>query len=324
MITMGRKGMSNSAGPGLHVVLRSHGGENQKSRPSFYDKLSCLASLVRAVEELGDAAEIVFVNDGPIPEMRSDLMVSAGEVLRLEAGSNRTCYRETVNLVHRRGLPGGDVIWFAEDDYLYAPDSFVRLMAAVEALPGADYFSLHSPYALDDRGGRRRPRARHQLGADGDPAAVRLGETRWFRGLSTTSTFGVRARCLRQDRHILRSAPFTGGAWDHTTCLMVQGLQPFSGRELREDLVPLGETPVVEWPRHIVRGSVRALMSPLALRPASRRRVLMTSDPAPIAHLEDGAFDDHETWAQLACDSRVWADERMAHVRRPNAGSVAG
>lgn len=324
MVAMGRMGMSDSTGPGLHVVLRSHGGENQKSRPSFYDKLSCLASLVRAVEEFGGAAEVAFVNDGPIPDARCDLMASAGEVVTLEAGSNRACYRATVDLVRRRGLPDEDIIWLAEDDYLYAPDAFVRLMAAVEELPDADYFSLHSPYALDDRGGRRRPRARHQLGASGDPDAVRVGETRWFRGLSTTSTFGVRARCLRQDRHILRFAPFTGGAWDHTTCLMVQGLQPFSGRELRRDLVPLGETSMVEWPRHMARGSVRALMSPLALRFASRRRVLMTSDPAPIAHVEDGAFEDHERWTLLARDSRVWADERLSDVRRLNAGSVAG
>ena len=56
--------------PGLHVVMRSHGGENRKNRPDFYDKTVCLASLIRAAESVQPPPVTVFFNDGPIPGRR--------------------------------------------------------------------------------------------------------------------------------------------------------------------------------------------------------------------------------------------------------------
>jgi hypothetical protein len=48
----------------LHVVDRSHGGENAKDRPRFYSKLLTLASLVRAAEEAGRPIELVSSTTG--------------------------------------------------------------------------------------------------------------------------------------------------------------------------------------------------------------------------------------------------------------------
>jgi hypothetical protein len=67
----------------LHVVYRSYGGENAKSRPPFYSKLLALASLLCALEEADGAIEVLFINDGPVPIDRLELMRSKGEVVQL-------------------------------------------------------------------------------------------------------------------------------------------------------------------------------------------------------------------------------------------------
>ena len=70
-------------------------------------------------------------------------------------------------------------MWFAEDDYLYLPAAFEQLLDAVTRLPEADYFSLY----LGDY--RESVRA--------------AGHTTWGPAVSTTSSFGVRGRPLRED-----------------------------------------------------------------------------------------------------------------------------
>ncbi len=304
--------MSLPGRPRIHVVLRSHGGENLKARPAFYDKHACLASLVRAVEQVPDGgAELLFVNDGPIPSPRAELMAVAGEVIQLNAGSNRASYRTTIGITSARGWPDDDLVWFAEDDYLYAPDALTVLRDGAEALPSASYFSLHSPYALDRSMGRRRPIERPELWSAGDPDAVSVGESRWFHGLSTTSTFGVRVGALLDDRRLLRTIPFTGGAWDHTTCMVVQGQRPFTLEELLPDLLPFRRVHVGQWPRVLFRGTTRVAANLRAHRRASRCRVLMSSDPPVIAHLETGLYEDDAQWAALADANRTWAAHRV-------------
>ena len=52
----------------LHLIYRSYGGENRKGRPDFYSKQVALASFVRSFRALEPGqAEVVFLNDGPIP-----------------------------------------------------------------------------------------------------------------------------------------------------------------------------------------------------------------------------------------------------------------
>lgn len=298
----------------VHVLLRSHGVENRKSRPDFYDKQTCLASLLRAVEHTGGRAELLLVNDGPIPPPRAELMAAAGEVVELHAGSNRASYRATIDIACTRDWPPNDVVWFAEDDYLYDPGALTALLEGVEALPRAHYFSLHSPYALDRSAGRRHPIERPERGAVGDPDAVSVGGTRWFHGLSSTSTFGVLVGALVEDRRLLRILPLTGGAWDHTSSLAVQGQRPFTLDELRPDLLPFRGQSVDQWPRALFRGTTRVAANVRALRRRSRCRVLMSSDPPWIAHVESGQYEDEERWAGLAEESREWEAQRAAPI----------
>jgi hypothetical protein len=144
------------------------------------------------------------------------------------------------------------------------------------------------------------------------PASASVAGTRWFRAVSTTSTFAVRAGVLRQDGNLLRAAPYTGGAWDHTTCMAVQGAQPFSPGEVRRDLIPFLGEPAGNWPRAIVRGATRAAINLRSQRRPERRRTLYGSDPLLALHLEtigDGRVD-HPEWLALAEETRAWSRER--------------
>lgn len=275
----------------LHVIYRSHCGENLKSRPAYYSKQLALASFLRATQRLDTPADILFLNDGPIPAERTDLMRRIGHLRPVVCGSNRRSYQLMLNLAAETSWDDDDVVWFAEDDYLYTPDSLHSLSAAVRELTDGDYFSMFSPYDL--AAGRSR-------------GAVRIGAVGWFRGTSTTSTFGVRLRALRQDRRLLRLMPYSGGAWDHTTCLAIQGRRPFPSDSLRAELMPFRSLPPREWVRPMARGVVHVGVNGLAHRRPENRRVFHASDPALIWHMECGPHDS-PIWAEAAADARTWA-----------------
>jgi hypothetical protein len=296
--------------------MRSYGGENMKDRPDYYSKMTCLASLVRAAAAVDPAPALIFVNDGPMPADRLSMMHAAGEVVRLEAGSNRSSYRTAIALAARRDWADEDLVWFAEDDYLYRPSAFASLMAAAAApsMADADYFSLYGGSAFDTSTGRLHARPRPQRGAAGDPSAVVVGDVRWYRGMSTTSSFGVRRRALVADARLLRLMPFTGGAWDRTSCLTAQGLRPFTREELIEDLLPFRRQPVSGWPRALTRGTVRLTLSTRALRRASHRRVMRAADPDLAGHLELDQLSPGTDWEQLAAQTRAWADRWRSTV----------
>jgi hypothetical protein len=297
--------------------MRSHGAENRKNRPDFYDKTHCLASLIRAAEAVTPSPELVFVNDGPLPADRERLMTSAGEVLQGEFGSNRRSYRATLAIAARRG-DDADLVWFAEDDYLYSPDAFLRLLEAADRLPRTDYFSLYLG-ELVERAKRRPPGA--------DVARRPVGTTAenpvdWAPAVSTTSSFAVRGHALREDLALLRLMPFTGGAFDHTTSLTLQSRYPFTRDILLEDLLPFGERPPREWPRSLSRGVVRVTLGMRALRRPSRRRKLYGPTRDLVTHLEIGAFEPSEDWETLADGISEWARDRKARDVAPPGTAV--
>ena len=145
--------------PRLRILMRSHGAENRKNRPGFYDKTVCLASLIRAAENASPAPELIFVNDGPIPIARERLMSSAGQVLQGHFGSNRRSYLAALSLAAGIEQPEVDLVWFAEDDYLYTPYAFTHLLEAAQRFPQVDYFSLYLG-ELAVRGSRPEPSGR--------------------------------------------------------------------------------------------------------------------------------------------------------------------
>ena len=280
----------------LRVVYRSHGGENRKARPGYYSKRLALASFVAALSAVRDRADALFLNDGPIPADRLALMAPAGEVRAVRGGSNRRSFRAAVALAARRRPGPHDLVWFAEDDYLYAPDALARLLAAADRIGDADYFSLYGRLALDPASPRAATRFRSPDGAAAAPEAVDLDGTRWYRAASTTSTFGVRGHVLARDARLLRTMPFTGGAWDHATCLAVQGRAPYTWEEVRTDLLPAGP----DRPRAVLRGLARGAAVVRSRRRPGLRRQLWAADPEPVTHLEEDGLAPGTDWAALA------------------------
>ncbi|MEZ0166398.1 hypothetical protein AB2L27_16675 [Kineococcus sp. LSe6-4] len=258
---------------GLHVVYRSHGGENSKGRPGWYSKRVGLESFCRALDRVRTErpqtrTEVVFLNDGPVPADRLDLMARWGDPVTIDGGSNRRSYLTALGLPRRRGWDGRDLLLLAEDDYLWRPEALVALLDAAgdPRHAGADYFA---PYG-------------QAVAGTGLPV-------RWERLDSTTSTFAARVGALRQDERLLWLCALSGGDFDHTTCLTLQGRRRFGLRELLEHHAPAEGTPA--WRSALRRAyltGTRAAVDVRSLRRPSRRRVLLGARPALATHMEEG------------------------------------
>jgi hypothetical protein len=292
----------------LYVVCRSVGSENSKNRPAFYNKTLALASLLRAVENVDVPTKLVFANDGPIPPERVRMMADAGEVLPVRCGSNRSSYRLVLRLPRVRGWAPDDLVWFSEDDYLYSADALAGVVEAARTLRYADYFALYSTLRFDQSATRRDPVIGPQVRADGDADAARLGRCRWYKAVSTTSTFGARVRTLCEDELLLRSAPFVGGAFDHATCLAYQGYRPFSLTQLGGEPVDDGTLgPARQAARRVALTGLRSALNAVALaRPEHLRRTLVAPDPELATHMEGDKLAPGTDWAAEAASVMSW------------------
>ncbi|MCX6466443.1 MAG: hypothetical protein NTW05_23070 [Pseudonocardiales bacterium] len=291
----------------LRVAYRSSPGGNDKPRPPWFGKDLALRSLLRAAERLAEPPVITFYNDGELPPAEVEVMAAHGTERPVHGGSNRASFRAVV--AAEAAVAGGpdDLVWFAEDDYLYSPESLTALVRAAAELPDADFFAMYGSAALAPARGRRRPVRRDRPGAEGDPTARPAGGVLWYRGYATTSTFGVRAPVLRADARLLRTYPYSGGAWDTATCLAYQGYRPFGLRRLLPgDGAPLR--------RALPRAAIRAVLDVRALRRTANRRVLVASDPELVWHMEvlDGTTRSAPSAATTAVDRARVAAETVA------------
>lgn len=301
----------------LHIIYRSYGGENAKGRPAYYSKALAIASMLRAAEELGSAAQIVFLNDGPIPAELSKIMERSGEIDQRSQLGMKGSLRAALALPHERGWSDDDLVWLAEDDYLYQPYAFTHLRAAAAAFPDAGYFALYAVIGdrlpngqpSDDKhvpvGCAKIPAGWH----DTDPVSV-LGHP-WRRALSTTSTFGARVAALEQERLLMYATMWSGAPWDYTMCLLYQGFQPYA----------LSQTP--RWLRESARSkgvaqtvAVGAVRVALSAYQAARGivgqsgRLFVAPDPALATHLETKYMALGTDWDAVAQDTLHWGRER--------------
>jgi hypothetical protein len=290
----------------LRVVYRSYAGENTKGRPAYYGKLLALSSLLRAIANVRGAVEVIFLNDGPIPDDRLKVMRRAGEVVTLPGVGNKRSLLAALALPARRNWPDRDVVWFAEDDYLYRPDALERLARVADALPTADYLGLYA--LIGDRppeGGRtpdwlevpmnRRPAQRTTV--DGHEWRVAMG---------TTATFGVRAGAIRADRHLYALSLATSSTWDYTASLAYQGIVPFPWRRLATEPRPIPAS-IGRRARTAAAVPARLAVDLAAMWQRRRRRLLMAADPALCTHLETEHLAAGSDWSSIAADVADWA-----------------
>ena len=289
----------------LHVISRSYGGENQKQRPEFYSKRLSLLSLIKAFQQLTPgSAELIFMNDGPIPEDRLELMKSSGEVIMRSNLGGLGSVTATLDLPMERGWAKDDLVWFAEDDYLYRPRALTDLVAAANAFPEAAYFGLYALMGMRQPNGvlfddpLRMPRGWS------DSEITRVNGHPWRRALSTTSTYGVRVKALVEDYAIMKIAMRSGGAWDHTIALMYQGFTPYPANSLFQALISKDSRKGL--PRRAAICGARVGLNLYgvlrALKP-SRHRLLVAPEPALITHMETEHMAAGTDWHAVAAQT---------------------
>lgn len=294
----------------MRVVCRVHDGGNDKARPPWFTKELTLASLIRAADEAD--ASVLFLADGPLGASLIELLAGRTVEPVSRGGSARSTYRAMLARA-AQDTPDDELVWFSEDDYLYRPDA-LRLVAAAA---GEHYVTVVGTAVRDMTSSRWTPRAHLGLGAAAEPAPVRTADVTWFRSMATTSTFGVRGRVLREDLHTLRTCPFVGGSWDTTTSLVLQGLRPFEVRGLMSgqgsvvrdragELVETASPSRVGAARVVARAAARVVLSTLAVRRPSRRRLLLAPEPELACHADEATVRGAGDWAAVADEMRSW------------------
>lgn len=283
----------------LHLIYRSCAHENRKPRPEFYSKATALRSCLHALDASPWQARITFLNDGLLPDGLLALMRGRGEIVTDRFGSARRSYWGALRMA-LQGAPEADLVWLAEDDYLYLPDAFTVLHRAVQRLPDVDYFALYG----GESGAEALPAIVAQSAVvDGlgrrltdDPAT---GE--WFALGSTTSTFGARPAALQADRLIHRLGPLSGGAWDNAIMMTLAGRAPFHWSRLLSGLAEPSLPLRTRLARSTVKGPMRLAMNLLAGVRASRRRTLAVRIPNLATHLElPPLLAPGHDWAEVA------------------------
>jgi hypothetical protein len=293
----------------IRVVYRSHGGENAKDRPAYYSKLLGLLSFLRATD--GMDLDIVYVNDGPIPEDRFRLMTATGETVALPGLGMRGSYRAALQVATSGRWSREDVAWFSEDDYLYREDAFRRLEQAIVTLDDAEYFALYAstpdhPAERDDDMPAHRPSGWRWL------PPWRVDDQAWVRIYSTTSSFGARIGALQDDMGIFRfcMVPHVRMLRDHDTCLLLQGFEPYSYTELAREAVGRGDGDGRARARAAALAPFRLATNLRAHRRPSRRRLFLAADPNLATHMETGLIAEGADWPAVAQETWAWAAQR--------------
>jgi hypothetical protein len=300
----------------LHVIYRSYGGENSKGRPDYYSKRLCLASFVRAAARIDSDLEVIYLNDGPIPEDCLELMRGTGEILARDPMGLRLSLKTALALPAERGWAPDDLVWFAEDDYLYLPEALVELKAACQAFDDAEYLGLYALIGNIEPNGE--PSEDDRIPARLSQEERQVNGRRWRRALSTTSTFGARVAAIAEDRAMMAAAMACGGAFDHTTCLAYQGYRPYPLSHLISAFKS-GRGGL--WRRAAI-AAVRAgsnLYFQIYRLRTSGAKTLFASDPALITHVQTASLAEGAQWELIARETEEWLGARAERPLTPMA-----
>lgn len=200
----------------IHFFYRSTGGDNGKDRPAFHSKMLCLRSFLRAWQHVRSRATLTFINDSPMPDDRLHVMGEWGKIISFPGLGNSQSYRQVLALA--TALPSTDLVYFAEDDYLYKQEAFTQMVHAFAELPTVEYITLfdHLDRYLrtDDAGGGR---SRVMLAVD----------RHWPTVESTCMTFSARIHALKRDVWIHRLFTIPRTPRDRHIWRCTQGLTYF-------------------------------------------------------------------------------------------------
>jgi hypothetical protein len=178
----------------IHFLYRSAPGDGKPDkRPDFFNKKNCLISFLNSLETLNDSeiGEVIFINDGDLnPEIMSLMNSVKAGIINLNGIGNSESLKFCYKLIEDKKWENSDLIYFAEDDYLYRKEALRFLANAMIDLEKADYFTL---YDHPDRYTRTDD-------ADWGLSKILISrDCHWRTVESTPQTFGVRCSVLKKD-----------------------------------------------------------------------------------------------------------------------------
>lgn len=300
----------------LHIFYRACSLENKRPRPAFYSKALCLESCLRAFRKVPEAS-FLLIHDGPVGQDLRTLVEPWGSIIELpnvgEARSFIFALKEAAQC-HPQ-----DIVYFVEDDYLHAPEAFLRLIECFEQVT-CDYVTL-----FDDP-------LRYKLSDDVPPdlplseEALYVSDCHHWRSIeSTTFTFGGTARVIREDSevfstHALRRAGDKRYIADREAWRQLQGLGTYTSHSPLRRLVGAipslathceitALSPAIDWSRLAVEIAADSPLERLAIeggRPAK------ATPPLPMM---PGALELGEPERRVALD--VIRSQRLGRYASP-------
>jgi hypothetical protein len=289
----------------VYFIYRSTAKENKKLRPAFYSKQLALCSFLRAIENMQQRSDIIFINDAPISAKLESIMELNGEIVNIVGLTLIKSYYTTIRFAKIRGWNDNDFAYFSEDDYLYHPDAFRSLIAAANLIECPSYFALYASREGREPNGSLIPRGQTRIVERKGEAIVAAGHE-WRPAMSTTSTFGVHLRALRRDLWLHYIAPQVGGAWDHVISLAHKGHRPFFWRDVIE---PFGR-PEAGWRWAVKMAGVRATLNVGAMMKRIRWHPLMAPTRCLATHMELNYMATGVDWLAVAEETQRWAIEK--------------
>lgn len=183
----------------INFIYRSAPGNSKKhTRPEYFDKAACLKSFISAYNNVPDAnkGDVIFLNDGELDsDIRSLMDSMEAEIIQLGGIGNSSSLRYAHNIGMTKEWEEQDLIYFAEDDYIYMENAFAYLLNAADDLADGHYFTL---YDHPDRYTRKDDVN------DGYSKVFVSRDCHWRTVESTCQTYGARIRSFRKDSWIHR------------------------------------------------------------------------------------------------------------------------
>lgn len=181
----------------IHFIYRSAPGDSKsEARPVYFDKKHCLISFIHSFQALPDKyrGDLIFLNDGNIDSSIIEIMETVNSSIEtLEGVGNSPSLRFAHQLVLKSNWPEGDLVYFAEDDYLYREQAFTKMINAAVDIPEAHYFTL---YDHPDR------YTRNDDVNSGLSKIYISRDLHWRTVESTCQSYGVRIETFKKDKWV--------------------------------------------------------------------------------------------------------------------------
>lgn len=184
----------------MKILYRFSDSKNNKNRPNWFDKRLILKQFLHRFD-LPENEIFVFADnvcDDTIDFLNSIIREPNKHVVRISLG-NANSFLYTCNFAMQQFNDDNEIIYFAEDDYLYTKNANKIINEGIRCL-NADYVTGYDhpdKYINGNEGGNP------QIKENGEVSVVRsTSSSHWKYTNSTTITFAVKLGTLKKDYHL--------------------------------------------------------------------------------------------------------------------------